>query len=78
MVFYLYSFNPCVSINENCKNFIAALIDSNIESGHTRWTPPIRVKGLDKETILILDWCNQLERYEWICSYNKTYEEQRK
>ena len=50
MISYLYSFNPCVGINENCKYFIAALIYNNIESEYPRGTP-IRVKRLDKETI---------------------------
>ena len=50
MISYMYSFNPCVGINENCKYFIAALIYNNIESEHPRWTL-IRVKRLDKETI---------------------------
>ena len=49
--FYLYFYNPRVGINENCKYFIAALIYNNIDSGHPQWTPIIRVKGLDKETI---------------------------
>ena len=35
MISYLYFYNSCVSINENCKYL----------------TPIIRVKGLDKETI---------------------------
>ena len=51
MISYLYFYNPRVGINENCKYFIAALMYQNIESGHTHWTPIIRVKGLDKETI---------------------------
>ena len=52
MISYLYSFNPRVGINENCKYFIAALIFNNIESGHPRWTPHILMaKDLDKETI---------------------------
>ena len=50
-VSYLYFYNPCVDISENCKYFIAALIHNNIQSGNLQWTPTIRVKGLDKETI---------------------------
>ena len=48
---YLYFFNARVRINENCKYFTAALIYKNIESGHPRWTPPVRVKRLGKESI---------------------------
>ena len=51
MISYLYSFNLRVGINENCKYFKAALIYNNIESGYPQWTPPTRVKTLDKETI---------------------------
>ena len=50
MISYLYSFNPCAGINENCTYFIAELIYNNIESECTRLSP-IRVKRLDKETI---------------------------
>ena len=50
MISYLYSFNPRVDISENSKYFTAALIYNNIESRYPRWTPPIRLKGLDKET----------------------------
>ena len=52
MICDLYSFNPRVGINENCKYFTAALICNKIESGYPWWIPPIlMVKGLDKETI---------------------------
>ena len=51
MISYLYFYNPRVGINENCKYFIAALTYNNIESRHPQWTPSIRVKGLDTETI---------------------------
>ena len=52
MISYLYSFNFCVDINENCKYFIAALLYNNIETGHSQWTLPVlMVEGLDKETI---------------------------
>ena len=51
MISYLYFYNTCIGINENCKYFIAALIYNIIESGHPQWTPTIRVKALDKETI---------------------------
>ena len=47
----LYYYNPRVGINESCKFFIAALIYNSTESGHPQWTPTIRVKCLDKETI---------------------------
>ena len=50
MISYLYSFNPCVGINENWKYFIAALTYNNIETEHSQRTP-MRVKRLDKETI---------------------------
>ena len=52
MISYLYSFDPCVGIIENCKYFIAALIYKNIESEHHRGTP-VRVKRLDNETIYL-------------------------
>ena len=56
MVSYLYSFNPRVSINENC-NPLAVPIYSNTESGNSRWFCPIRVQELDRRSfILILDW----------------------
>ena len=42
---------PCAGINGNCKYFTAALIYNNVESGNPNWTPPIRVKALDKETV---------------------------
>ena len=48
---WFFAFNPRLCIIENCKYFTAALIYNNIESGHPRWTPPVRVKGLDKEVI---------------------------
>ena len=51
---YLYSFNPRVGINENCKYSIAALIYNNTESGRPQWIPPTRVKALDKETIYFI------------------------
>ena len=51
MISYLYFYNPCAGINEDCKYFIAALIYNNIESGHAQRTPNIRVKNLDKGTI---------------------------
>ena len=53
MFSYLYSYNPLVGISDNCKYFIDALVYNNIASGHPRWTPPIKVKGLDKETIFL-------------------------
>ena len=51
MISYLYFYDPRVSINENCKYFTAAPIYNNIEKGHPKWTPTIRVKGFVKETI---------------------------
>ena len=51
MISYLYFYNPCAGINEDCKYFIAALIYNNTESRQPQLTPTIRVKGLDKETI---------------------------
>ena len=51
MISYLYFYNPRVGINENCNYFIVSLTYNNIESGHPQWTPTIRVKGLNKETI---------------------------
>ena len=51
MISYLYFYNPPVGISESCKYFIDALIYNNIESGHPKWTPTIRVTSFDKETI---------------------------
>ena len=52
MISYLHSYNPRIDINENYEYFIAALIYSNIDTGHSRSTPFIlMVKELDKETI---------------------------
>ena len=51
MILYLYFYNRRVSISDSSNYFMSAMISNNIESGHPQWTPTIRVKGLDKETI---------------------------
>ena len=51
MILYLSFYNRRVGISDSSNYFMPAMISNNIESGHPQWTPTIRVKGLDKETI---------------------------
>ena len=56
MASYLYSFNSCISINENGK-YLSHKHIKQYESGHPSWTLHMKVKRSDRRPfILVLDW----------------------